>query len=163
MIETGDARSDKYFRQTFYDNMSRKDEPLISRNAYNLDFTKVTFYPDLSKFNMTHLDEDTVSLLTKRVFDLAGVTDARVKCKLNGKSIDCKTFSQYADLYLRNEENKELPKVIAAPSDRWQVIFSLSDGAFQQVSFVNSICTTKGGTHVDYIANQICAKILAAV
>lgn len=25
-----------------------------------------------------------------------------------------------------------------------------------QVSFVNSICTVKGGTHVDLIANQIC-------
>jgi len=24
-----------------------------------------------------------------------------------------------------------------------------------QVSFVNSICTVKGGTHVDYIVNQI--------
>ena len=29
-----------------------------------------------------------------------------------------------------------------------------------QVSFVNSICTVKGGTHVDYIVNQItkCAQ-----
>ncbi len=27
---------------------------------------------------------------------------------------------------------------------------------FLQVSFVNSICTVKGGTHVDLIANQIC-------
>ena len=25
-----------------------------------------------------------------------------------------------------------------------------------QVSFVNSICTSKGGTHVDLLANQIC-------
>lgn len=31
-----------------------------------------------------------------------------------------------------------------------------------QVSFVNSICTVKGGTHVDYIVNQItkCAQAL---
>lgn len=30
-----------------------------------------------------------------------------------------------------------------------------TDGQFQQVSFVNSICTSKGGTHVDYLVNQI--------
>jgi len=39
----------------------------------------------------------------------------------------------------------------------------LSDGAFQQVSFVNSICTTKGGTHVDYITEQIVKKIIEKV
>lgn len=43
------------------------------------------------------------------------------------------------------------------------MICSLSDGAFQQVSFVNSICTSKGGTHVDYISNQIVTRIMAAV
>lgn len=34
-----------------------------------------------------------------------------------------------------------------------------SDGQFNQVSFVNSICTTKGGTHVNYILDQIVSKI----
>ena len=43
------------------------------------------------------------------------------------------------------------------------MIASLSDGAFQQVSFVNSICTSKGGTHVEYVAKQIVDKIMAAV
>ena len=34
-----------------------------------------------------------------------------------------------------------------------------------QVSFVNSICTVKGGTHVDYIVNQIskCAPLKYAL
>lgn len=144
--------------------MQRKDEPIISDNKSNLEYTKVSFCPDLTKFNMTHLDVDTVALLTKRVYDLAGVTDAKVKVKLNGKLLDCKNFVQYADYYLQsNEEHKELPKIVEVKSDRWQVVCSLSDGAFQQVSFVNSICTTKGGTHVDYISTQIVARIMAQV
>ena len=153
IIETGDARRDKYYKQTFRDNMSRKEEPEIGANPGGLDFTKVSFRPDLARFNMQRLDDDTVSLLTKRVYDLAGVTDARVRVQLNGKTIDCKNFVQYADYYLQNEENKELPKVVEAKTDRWQVVFSLSEGAFQQVSFVNAICTTKGGSHVEYIAS----------
>jgi len=161
VIETGDKS--KYFKQTFYNNMARKDEPMIVRNEEGQDFTKVSFCPDLTKFNMTHLDDDIIALMTKRVYDLAGITDAKVRVKLNGQTIDCKNFPQYADYYLQNEENKELPKIVEPKSNRWQVVCSLSDGAFQQVSFVNSICTIKGGTHVDYIANQIVSKIMAAV
>lgn len=48
-------------------------------------------------------------------------------------------------------------------SDRWEVIVTASDGQFQQISFVNSICTAKGGTHVDYIANQIVNKVAEAL
>ena len=105
------------------------------------------------------LDDDIVALFTKRVYDLAGVSDKRVRVFLNGEQIQIENFVDYVDLYLKNEESKELPKVTMAKSDRGEVICSLSDGAFQQVSFVNSICTTKGGTHVDYIATQIVDKL----
>ena len=100
VIETGDARRNKYFKQTFYNNMARKDEPMIARNEEGVDFTRVSFRADLTKFNMTHLDDDIISLMTKRVYDLAGVTDAKVRVKLNGTTIDCKNFTQYADFYL---------------------------------------------------------------
>jgi DNA topoisomerase-2 len=39
---------------------------------------------------------------------------------------------------------------------------TVSNNGFQQVSFVNSIATTKGGTHVNYITDQI-IKSLAPV
>lgn len=38
-------------------------------------------------------------------------------------------------------------------------MISHSDGQFNQVSFVNSICTTNGGSHVNYVADQISTKI----
>ncbi|SBS89458.1 DNA topoisomerase II, partial [Plasmodium ovale curtisi] len=39
---------------------------------------------------------------------------------------------------------------------RWEIVVSKTDGSqFQQVSFVNSICTTKGGSHVNYIVEQL--------
>ena len=81
---------------------------------------------------MTHLDEDIVSLLTKRVYDLAGVTPAAVKISLNGTNIEVKNFNSYVDMYLTTQENKDLPKIVEkCTSDRWEVICSLSDGTFQ--------------------------------
>lgn len=99
--------------------MSRKDEPLIQANPSGQDFTKVSFRPDLPKFSMERLDDDIVSLMTKRVYDLAGVTDSKVRVKLNGKLIECRNFEDYTDYYLKNEENKELPKIVEAKHDRW--------------------------------------------
>ena len=67
------------------------------------------------------------------------------------------------DLYLEKatDKYKELPPVIIEKKkhDNWSVIVSLSEGQFQQVSFVNSICTTRGGTHVQYITDQITTAI----
>ncbi|GAA5893645.1 hypothetical protein JCM6882_007868 [Rhodosporidiobolus microsporus] len=39
--------------------------------------------------------------------------------------------------------------------ERWEIAFAISEGQFQQVSYCNGIATTKGGTHVTYISDQI--------
>jgi DNA topoisomerase-2 len=65
--------------------MSRKDNPVITPNRDKQDYTCITFYPDLQKFKMDFLDEDIVSLLIKRAYDIAGVTSSKVKVLLNGK------------------------------------------------------------------------------
>uniref|UniRef100_A0A0K0EEJ7 DNA topoisomerase 2 n=1 Tax=Strongyloides stercoralis TaxID=6248 RepID=A0A0K0EEJ7_STRER len=44
-------------------------------------------------------------------------------------------------------------------NDRWEVYVSQSSQGFQQVSFVNNIVTHNGGSHVDYITNQIVSHI----
>lgn len=45
-------------------------------------------------------------------------------------------------------------------SERWEVAFALStEQQFQQVSFVNSISTIKGGTHVEAVAAQLSDKL----
>ena len=165
LVETADAKRNKYYKQVFRNNMQDALEPEITENASKRNFTCITFWPDLSKFRMKRLDADIVSLMTKRVYDLAGVTNGKVMVKLNGNTISVKNFSEYCDLYLKNKESlaEDLPKIIEKKQPRWEIIASLSDGQFQQVSFVNSICTSKGGTHVNYIADQIVQRVLAVV
>jgi DNA topoisomerase-2 len=89
---------------------------------------------------------------------------------LNSKRLPIKGFKDYCDLYLKGFglENQAVPRVHEKVSDRWEIVVSLSDpkegaGQFQQVSFVNSICTTKGGTHVTHVVDKFVPKILEKV
>ena len=74
---------------------------------------------------MKALDEDIVALMTKRVYDIAGVTDGKVGVMLNGKKLDVKNFVEYTNLYL---SGKKMVKVVEKKSERWEVVCSLSDG-----------------------------------
>ncbi|KAL2461238.1 DNA topoisomerase 2 [Abeliophyllum distichum] len=153
VIETADGRRQRKYKQVFTCNMGNKSHPAISKCKEGENWTKVTFKPDLSKFNMTHLEDDAVALMKKRVIDMAGCLGKNVKVELNGEDIRVRSFGDYCNLYLKSAFRIE-EKV-----DRWEVCVSLSDGQFQQVSFVNSISTIKGGTHVDYVTNQIATHL----
>ena len=47
--------------------------------------------------------------------------------------------------------------------ERWEVSVAVSDSGFQQMSFVNSIATTKGGRHVDHVSKLIETNIAELV
>ncbi|XP_022152632.1 DNA topoisomerase 2 isoform X2 [Momordica charantia] len=166
VIETADGKRQKKYKQVFCDNMGKKSEPVITKCKEGDNWTKVTFKPDLAKFNMTHLEDDVVALMKKRVLDMAGCLGKTVKVELNGQRVPVKSFQDYVDLYLKSASTfqTEPPKRYhIKPNERWEIVVTLSEGQFQQVSFVNSIATIKGGTHVDYITNQIANYVMNVV
>ncbi len=71
--------------QTWKGNMGAAGK--ISVTSSRSDYTRVTFKPDLSKFKMTHLDKDIVSLMTRRAYDIAGGTKG-VSVYLNGEKLE---------------------------------------------------------------------------
>nr|NVI79283.1 topoisomerase 2 [Cucujiformia] len=163
-VETSSKSDGKSFKQTWQNNMSKAGECIIKDNAKE-DFTKVTFYPDLSKFRMTELDKDTVALLSRRAYDIAGSTKG-VRVFLNGKKLPIKGFKDYVDLYLKDkvdEKDEPLKCAYEATNPRWEIAVAMSEKGFQQVSFVNSIATTKGGRHVDHVADMIVAKLAEVI
>ena len=124
-------------------------------------WTKITWVPDLPKFGMLTLDEDICALFTRRAYDMAGCTHSSVKVFLNGKKLPTNNFSNYVDLFLGHKlAAGSLPRTYEKVSDRWEVGIAPSDDGFQQFSFVNSIATTKGGTHVNHVADQVVEKVL---
>ncbi|KAL6911837.1 hypothetical protein ACP4OV_000642 [Aristida adscensionis] len=166
VIETADGHRRKKYTQVFSKNMGRKSEPQITACRQAENWTKVTFKPDLGKFNMTHLEDDVVALMRKRVIDMAGTLGKSVKVQLDGQEVPVKNFSDYVNMYI-NSASSDRPQELSRPyekvNERWEVCVCPSEGQFQQVSFVNRIATTRGGTHVDYVTNQIAAHLMTIV
>jgi DNA topoisomerase-2 len=150
IVETCDGKRKKRYRQVFEDNMTVKNEPDIKACKATDNWTCITFRPDLQRFGMEDLEEDIVSLMRKRVYDMAGILGKGVKVYFNGEKLPVKDFQSYVEMYL----GKDTPKTYAKVGERWEVCMAASDGQFNQISFANAICTTKGGTHVNYVADQ---------
>jgi DNA topoisomerase-2 len=169
-LETQDSKNGKRYKQTWVENMGKMGKAKISASKSS-DFTRVTFTPDFKRFKMEGIDDDFEALVKRRVYDMAGTLKG-VKVFLNGTQIKI-NFKTYIEMYAKAinkergvEEGPAGSSVIVEDSEtheQWEVGFAVSDGSFQQVSFVNSIATTSGGTHVNYIADQICDKLMEVV
>ncbi|KAL3233710.1 DNA topoisomerase 2 [Nakaseomyces bracarensis] len=172
ILETADPRSGHKYIQKWENNMSVCHPPKITSYKKGPSYTKVSFKPDLSRFGMETLDSDILGVMRRRVYDINGsVRDINVY--LNGKALKIRNFKNYVELYLKSLEKmrkmdsgeadttpSNIPTILyERVSDRWEVAFAVSDISFKQVSFVNSIATTTGGTHVNYISDQIVRKV----
>jgi len=151
----------KQFKQVFKRNMFDRTPPQVT-SASGPDFTKISFKPDFKRFDgMERLDDDIIALFSKRVIDVAGC-NSNLNVFLNGKKVEVRNFKDYVSLYFKTREESERPEIIgpevitdSTGRKRWEVAFTVSNGDFQQVSFVNSIWTIRGGNHVAAVVKKI--------
>ena len=167
-VECLDSEQGVKFVQVFRDNMHTACEPVVrpcsKAEAKRGDYTKITFKPDLARFGMSSLDDDTIGLLSKRAYDIAGSMGnkegKKLSVYLNGTKVPVKDFKSYLELF----DGITPPAAFERIDDRWEVGIGMSsDGSFQQISFVNAIATTKGGGHVNYVADLVSKKLQAIV
>lgn len=140
----------KQFTQVFKNNMRDRLEPIIK--PHKDKHTIITYKPDLLQFNLDKIDNDHFKVLEKRIYDLAGANND-IEFTFNGKIISFKSFEDYIKLYKNTyffDTNKD---------KSWSIGVSSTDEGFQQISFVNSTDTYDGGSHVDYILNQIISEM----
>ena len=156
-------------------------------------FTRITFIPDYTRFGLcdgineyntpfeTALSESAssesassdptptssepthenmfISLLKKRAYDISAFVGT-TKTYFNGELIKVNNFKQLVDCYLPPSTKQ----IYECANDRWEYSICLSqDGLRNNISYVNGICTHKGGKHVDYIMNQIVKGVLSAI
>ena len=161
-IETIDHTRGLKYEQTFRNNLDIIEDPIITKvPKTSKPYTKVLFKPDYARFGIPGLSSDMIGLLKKRVFDIAAVTDhsiKKVKVGFNEELTPVKNFQQYVDLYVGSKT--ETKRIYETYEERWEYAIALAPNhEFTQVSFVNGICTFKGGKHVDYIMGQITRKL----
>lgn len=161
-VETLDHTRGLKYTQEFRNNLNVIEPPKIEKvPKTSKPYTKVVFKPDYSRFGLSGLSSNMLALLKKRVFDIGAVTDhsiKKVKVGFNEALCPVKNFQQYVDLYVGGKG--ETKRVYESTDERWEYAIALAPNhEFTQVSFVNGICTFKGGKHVDYIMGQITRKL----
>lgn len=151
----------KSYSQTFRDNMTKIEPPLVAdRGSKTKTFTSVSFVPDLAKFGLSRLDEgDTLDLVRRRAYDVAGNVGPTARVVLDGRPIPVTRFHEYVAMY--TGDDRVVVRDASLKNSRWDVCVSTTDsGQFRQCSFVNGVCTTRGGTHVSLVADAL-ATVLA--
>lgn len=144
------------FEQEFTDNMHKRSKAVIT--PAKRGFTQIVYQPDLERFKMSSIDETTYFMIFKRCLDVVAC-NPKLTLKFaktdNGQSwehtIKFKSFEEYIKLYTTDFHYEE--------SKDWNIGFAKSEKGFTTVSFVNSVHTKDGGTHVEYITNQLIAQL----
>jgi DNA topoisomerase-2 len=155
-IETIDHVRGLKYAQEFEKNLDVIHKPKITKSK-SKPYTSVTFKPDYQRLGLQGLTPDMLALFQRRVYDIAGITPKDVKVKMNQQSLKVNDFKHYVQLYLNEEDKKQT--LYEVSGERWSIAVSLNQ-EYKQVSFVNGICTSKGGKHVEYVVNQITKKMV---
>jgi len=153
-IETVDPVRHLLYTQVFRNNLSIIEPPTI-KSYKKKPYTSVTFTPDYNRLGIDGLDDTTIKLFERRLYDVSAITGKKVKVSFNDCIIPVNSFDKYIKLFT------QAPSVHSI-SPRWEYLVCLSE-EFTQISFVNGVYTQKGGRHVDYIVNQLVRKLIVFI
>ena len=149
-----DPSTKQEYHQEWFDNMSTCYVPKIKKFNGATASVSISFKPDWSRFAMKEMEKGIYKIMEKRVWDANICTSPNCKIKFNGVALPKQNFEAYAKMH------EGIDNVCSMTSDRWSVCIGPSEDGMQQVSFVNGICTTKGGTHIDHVANIVSNAII---
>ena len=114
--------------------------------------TQVSFVPDLERFGLTDFTDDHTLVLRDRFVNLA-IMYPKIQFKFNGEKLTFKNLKQIAKNFH--------PDAISADTDNVSLVFAPAgdEEEFRCLSYVNGIYIKNGGSHVDYVINQIISTL----
>jgi DNA topoisomerase-2 len=149
-----DHETNQTYTQKWSKNMTVCDPPKIKKHSGATSSVSITFTPEWKRFGMSKMDDTIYSIFQKRVWDANICTTQNCKVKFNGDVLPKQNFEAYTKMH------EGVNEVSSYTGDRWSVCVGPSENGMEQVSFVNGICTTKGGSHVDHVAAFIANGII---
>ena len=143
----------KKFVQFWENGLTKASKPKVTakKSSHKNFTTTVEFSPNLEHFGEQSL-EHFIEQVHTRLIQVAATCD--VKITFNGKLIKTNTFKKYVSSFGFEKFMYE------AVSPSFEFGLALSNGDFQQESFVNNLCTTDGGTHVKLVEHQVVTVLL---
>jgi len=153
-VETQDGKN--VFEMEWTGNMKVKHaarvRPITPEEAKTGQFTRIQFKPDWLRFEPGKLDDGSLGLMKTRVLETAAL-HPNLNVSWNEKRIAL-DFQSYCKLFLPEDE----PMVHSHVKKNWEIAVASHPGVENEVlqsSFVNSVSTIRGGTHVDFIADAV--------
>ena len=153
-IAIKDHETKQMYTQSWSKNMTVCDPPKIKKHSGATSSASITFTPEWKRFGMSKMDDTIYKIFQKRVWDANICTTQNCKVKFNGDVLPKQNFEAYAKMH------EGVQDVASVSGDRWSVCIGPSENGLEQVSFVNGLCTMKGGTHVDHVANIVANGII---
>jgi DNA topoisomerase-2 len=147
-VTTCDGQNE--FSQVFSNNMRERSNPVIKKSKKH--HTEISYMADFERFGLTGINDSHFKMIQKRVMDISGC-NPQLKVYFNEELISIKSFEDYVKYYSDSfffESNKD---------KSWSIAVAPTNDGYHQISFVNSTDTYDGGTHVDYILNQIISEM----
>lgn len=138
----------KKYIQRWSNNMTTVSTPDI-KSVKGAGGVEITFDPDWTKFgNVRTLDALGV-VVTRRAWD-AAMCCPKAHVYLNGERLVVDSIETYARMHTSG---------VIVPLGKDIVVGHTDTGKFEQVSYVNGISTTHGGTHVERFVTQLTAAL----
>ena len=150
-VETCDGK--KKYERTYEDNMSKSDTAKIAGANVKSRGTRISFIPDYERLGCS-LDKDNYGMIITRVYEIAACAP-EIDVYLNGSKVDVKGFKTFIE--------KFNPDALYVDNTHWRIGVLPSDSGFKHVSFVNATHTWLGGTHVEYLSDQLVEGVRAHI
>lgn len=111
---------------------------------------KVTVYPDFSRFGVGCIDETHMNLVYQRLINLA-ICYPKIKFVFNGERVKVNE-KEFGRMFSDSCE-------IVSTGNTTVAVFPNEYDEFKFYSTVNGLSVPRGGTHIDYIASEICSRL----
>lgn len=132
------------YTQTWRDNMAVCEKAKVKKYLKKVGWTHIEFEPDFAKLGSEEIDSDQIKQRCEEI-SIWGP-----KVTFNDGSVDV-TFEDFAKRYI----DERTPVIAHHKQKSWEVLIARSYEGFQQMSYVNGIATTDGGSHVNHVINTL--------
>ena len=152
IIEHTNPEQHKKFVQTYRENGTERDEPVVTSYKNKTGYTSVSFLPDYDYFCYPGMDDDLFNLMKRYICEASMITGIPVT--LNSEKITVKDLPKYVRLFYPSAKENCMISFKAPNGDECVLIEKgLTDrdidDDISQVSWVNGINTRDGGIHVE--------------